>query len=111
MPVVIPAWNEQDCVGSVVTEVRGHAADVDVLVIDDGSSDATAAVTARAGAIVARLPYNPGVGGAMRLGYRYGLENGYDAMVQLDADGQHDPRHLDRLIAGLDHADLVVVVA
>jgi glycosyltransferase involved in cell wall biosynthesis len=109
--VVIAAWNEQDCVGSVVTEVRELAVDVDVLVVDDGSTDAIAAVTAQAGAIAARLPENPGVGEAMRLGYRHGLGSGNDVAAQLDADGQHNPRYRDRLIAAMHHADLVVVVA
>jgi glycosyltransferase involved in cell wall biosynthesis len=106
--IVIPAWNEAGSIGAVVTEVAGELPDVEVLVVDDGSTDQTAALAAAAGAAVARLPYNLGVGGAMRLGYRYGLRNGYDVVVQLDADGQHDPRYVPKLIDALDDADVVI---
>jgi glycosyltransferase involved in cell wall biosynthesis len=106
--IVIPAWNEQACIADVIREVRGELPGVGVLVVDDGSTDNTAAVAAEAGATVARLPYNLGVGGAMRLGYRYGHEHGYDVVVQVDADGQHDPRYVPKLIDALDEADFVI---
>lgn len=99
--VVIPAWNEAASIGDVVREVRGELPEVDVLVVDDGSTDATARVAAAAGATVARLPYNLGVGGARRLGYKYARERDYDVVVQLDADGQHDPRYVPKLIDAL----------
>ena len=73
--------------------------DVDLLVVDDGSADATARVAAAAGVPVCRLPYNLGVGGAMRAGYRYAVRHDYDVVVQIDADGQHDPRYLPALVA------------
>jgi glycosyltransferase involved in cell wall biosynthesis len=106
--IVIPAWNEEASIGTVVREVRGELPGVGVLVVDDGSTDQTSAVARAAGATVARLPYNLGVGGAMRLGYRYGLDQGYDAVIQLDADGQHDPRYVPKLVDALDDADLVI---
>lgn len=106
--IVIPAWNEQACIGDVVREVRGELPGVGVLVVDDGSTDRTSAVAVEAGATVARLPYNLGVGGAMRLGYRYGHEQGYDVVVKVDADGQHDPRYVPKLIDALDEADFVI---
>lgn len=106
--VVIPAWNEAGSIATVVREVRGELPGVDVLVVDDGSTDETAALARGAGATVVRLPYNLGVGGAMRAGYRYGLEHDYDVVVQIDADGQHDPRYVPKLIDALDVADLVV---
>jgi glycosyltransferase involved in cell wall biosynthesis len=106
--IVIPAWNEQACIADVIREVRGELPGVGVLVVDDGSTDHTAAVASGAGATVARLPYNLGVGGAMRLGYRYGYEQGYDVVVQVDADGQHDPRYVPKLIDALDEADFVI---
>ncbi len=106
--IVIPAWNEEGSIGNVVAELRAELPGVGVLVVDDGSGDQTSAVARAAGAVVARLPYNLGVGGAMRLGYRYALEHGYDAVIQLDADGQHDPRYLPKLVDLLDEADLVI---
>jgi glycosyltransferase involved in cell wall biosynthesis len=106
--IVIPAWNEAGCIADVIGEVRGELPGVGVLVVDDGSTDRTSAVAANAGATVAQLPYNLGVGGAMRLGYRYGLEHGYDVVVKVDADGQHDPRYVPKLVDALDEADFVI---
>jgi len=106
--IIVPAWNEAAAVGDVVTEIRGELPGVDVLVVDDGSADATSRVAAAAGARVARLPYNLGVGGALRTGYRYARDHGYDVAIQVDADGQHDPRYIPKLVDALDEADLVV---
>jgi glycosyltransferase involved in cell wall biosynthesis len=106
--VVIPAWNEQDSVAAVVADVTRLALGVDVLVVDDGSGDDTSEVAARAGAVVCRLPYNLGVGGAMRTGYRYALRHSYDVVVQVDGDGQHDASYIPALLDGLDRADVVV---
>jgi glycosyltransferase involved in cell wall biosynthesis len=106
--IVIPAWNEEACVADVVREVRGELPCVGVLVVDDGSKVRTWIVAREAGATVARLPYNLGVGGAMRLGYRYGYEHDYDVVIQVDADGQHDPRYIPKLVDALDDADFVI---
>jgi glycosyltransferase involved in cell wall biosynthesis len=106
--IVIPALNESGSIADVVREVRGELPTVDVLVVDDGSTDDTARLAAAAGAIVARLPYNLGVGGAMRLGYRYGHDHDYDVVIQVDADGQHDPRYVPKLVDALTEADLVI---
>jgi glycosyltransferase involved in cell wall biosynthesis len=106
--IVLPAFNEEASVGAVVSEVKRTLPDVHCLVVDDGSSDATAEVAKRAGAIVASLPFNMGVGGAMRLGFRYAVENGYENVVQIDADGQHDPANVTALLDALDRFDLVI---
>ncbi|MET8357549.1 glycosyltransferase family 2 protein [Micromonospora sp. NPDC005171] len=106
--IIIPALNESGSIAEVVGEVRGELPSVDVLVVDDGSTDRTAAVAAAAGAKVAKLPYNLGVGGAMRLGYRYARDNNYDVAIQIDADGQHDPRYVPKLVDLLDDNDLVI---
>ncbi|HEV2086754.1 MAG TPA: glycosyltransferase family 2 protein [Cryptosporangiaceae bacterium] len=106
--VVVPAWNEAGSIAEVVAEVRGELPAADVLVVDDGSTDATSAEARAAGAIVARLPYNLGVGGAMRLGYRYARDHGHTVAVQIDADGQHDPRYVAKLIDALTEADIVI---
>jgi glycosyltransferase involved in cell wall biosynthesis len=106
--VVIPAWNEAASVGGVVTRVRMTLPSADVVVVDDGSTDRTARVARLAGAWVVSLPYNLGVGGAMRTGYRLAEREGHDVVVQVDADGQHDPAELPQLLAGLRDADLVI---
>ncbi|CCH18500.1 MULTISPECIES: glycosyltransferase family 2 protein [Micromonospora] len=106
--IIIPALNESGSIADVVGEVRGELPGVDVLVVDDGSTDRTAAVAAAAGARVAKLPYNLGVGGAMRLGYRYARDHDYDVAIQIDADGQHDPRYVPKLVDLLDETDLVI---
>lgn len=106
--VVIPALNEQDSVAAVIREVQDALPDVTCLVVDDGSTDATADVARAAGAVVLSLPFNLGVGGAMRAGFRYAREHGFGVVVQVDADGQHDPRAVRELVARLEDADLVI---
>ena len=106
--VVVPAWNEEASVGAVVRSVKSVDPGFDVLVVDDGSGDRTSANAAASGAVVCRLPFNLGVGGAMRAGYRYALRHGYDVVVQVDADGQHDARYIPQLVAALEGADVVV---
>jgi glycosyltransferase involved in cell wall biosynthesis len=105
--VVLPALNEQDSVARVVHEIRAAQPNAAVLVVDDGSTDATASRAAAAGALVMRLPFNLGVGGAMRAGYRYAHERGFAAVVQVDADGQHDAAEIAHLLAIAD-ADVVI---
>jgi glycosyltransferase involved in cell wall biosynthesis len=106
--IVIPAWNESGSIATVVQEIRGELPEVDVLVVDDGSSDDTSELARGAGAMVARLAYNLGVGAAMRLGYRFARDHDYDYVVQCDADGQHDPRYVPKLIDALAEADVVI---
>jgi glycosyltransferase involved in cell wall biosynthesis len=106
--VVMPAFNEEASVGNVVREVFTKLPGISVLVVDDGSADATTRVARDAGALVATLPFNLGVGGAMRTGFRYALENDFDNVVQIDSDGQHDPANVPALLAQLDNADLVL---
>ena len=106
----MPAYNEQDSIAAAIAEVRATNPTVELLVVDDGSVDATALIAERSGVPVCRLPYNLGVGGAMRAGYRYAVRHDYDVVVQIDADGQHDPRYLPALVARLAEADLVIGV-
>ncbi len=107
--VVIPALDEQDTVATVVTDALATLG-ADVLVVDDGSTDATAALARAAGAAVLQHPFNLGVGAAIRSGLRHAASRGYSTMVQIDADGQHPPDQarllLDRLALG--DVDLVV---
>jgi glycosyltransferase involved in cell wall biosynthesis len=106
--IVVPALNEERSVGQVVTRTR--ALGYDVCVVDDGSTDATADQARAAGAVVLQVPLNLGVGGALRCGFRWALANGYDAAVQLDGDGQHDPHEVAALLTCMREtgADMVI---
>ena len=106
--IVMPALNEEEAVGDVVREVFDKLPGVSVLVVDDGSKDDTAAVARAAGATVLSLPYNLGVGGAMRAGFKYAMANGFENVVQVDSDGQHDPAGVPVLLETLAEVDLVL---
>jgi len=108
--VFIPAWNEADSVAAVIAGVRERLPEADVLVVDDGSTDATSARAREAGATVASLPFNQGLGAALQTGYLYALREGYDFCAHLDADGQHPPAEVARLLEEVraGRADLVI---
>lgn len=106
--VIVPAWNEETNVGHTVAEIRESLPEADLLVVDDGSSDRTAEVAREAGARVLVLPFNLGVGGAMRAGYAFAKRGGYDAAIQVDADGQHNPADIVRVLDGLETADIAI---
>ncbi len=98
---IVPAFNEVDAIAQTVASIHNAAPDFDVLVVDDGSSDGTAERASELGSAVLRMPFNLGIGGAMQGGYIYALEHGYDVAVQVDGDGQHDPRHIRDLLGQL----------
>jgi glycosyltransferase involved in cell wall biosynthesis len=108
--VFIPAWNEEGSIADVIAGVRQAMPEADVLVVDDGSTDATAARARAAGARVATLPFNQGLGAALQTGYLHALRNGYAYCAHLDADGQHPPSEVARLLADVteDRADLAI---
>ena len=108
MIVIVPALNEQETVAAVVVGIRALP-DVEVLVVDDGSSDHTMAVAQSAGAKVVQHPFNLGVGAALRTGFRFADSGAYDIAMQIDADGQHDPNEAAKLIEAVrSGADLAV---
>jgi glycosyltransferase involved in cell wall biosynthesis len=109
--IVVPAWNEEESVGLVVKEALAAVPNVRVVVVDDGSTDRTAEVARSAGATVLSVPFNLGVGGAMRTGFRYAVEEGFDVVVQVDADGQHDTREVGGLLDALGDEPAVVIGA
>lgn len=106
--VIVPAWNEEQNVGHTVHEILATDPEYDVVVVDDGSHDATAETARSAGATVLTLPFNMGVGGAMKTGFTYAQRHGYRRAVQVDADGQHNPADIARVVAGLEVADISI---
>lgn len=98
---IVPALNEAAAIAATVEEIRHCAPEFDVLVVDDGSTDATAARAVLAGAKVLRMPFNLGIGGAVQAGYVYAEEHDYEVAVQVDGDGQHDASHIPELLAHL----------
>jgi hypothetical protein len=108
---VVPAYNEAHTVANVIRALHRQAPEFDVVVIDDGSTDATAACAEGAGARVLRLPFNLGIGGAVQAGFTYALERGYDYMVQVDGDGQHDPGEISTLQTAMAHSPKVDMIS
>ncbi|MBN2307778.1 MAG: glycosyltransferase family 2 protein, partial [Candidatus Hydrogenedentes bacterium] len=102
--ILLPAHNEAGHIEKVIAAVRDVCGDAPIAVVDDGSKDATAARARAAGAVVLPLPFNMGYGVALQTGYKYALHHGFEYLVQLDSDGQHEPtgipRLLDRVRAG-----------
>ncbi|WP_211746857.1 glycosyltransferase family 2 protein [Paenibacillus sp. Marseille-Q4541] len=108
--VIVPAYNEAEGIGQVIRQIRQDAPYVDVLVINDGSNDDTGRIACAAGASVIDLTCNLGIGGAVQTGYRYAAEHHYDYAVQIDGDGQHNPRDLNQLMDAMleTGADMVI---
>lgn len=107
--IFIPAWNEQDSVAGVIGDVRAHFPEADILVIDDGSTDATGQVARNAGVMVASLAFNAGIGVAVQTGYAFAQRRGYRLCGRLDGDGQHRAEELGPLLdAVCDDVDLVI---
>ncbi len=106
--VVVPAFNEMETVGEVVRQVKQLG--LAVVVVDDGSTDGTAAAARSADAFVLELPFNLGVGGALRAGFRWAVDNGYEIAVQCDADGQHSPAEIPRMVEHAIANDLHLLV-
>ncbi len=108
--IIVPAFNEEEAVGGVVREVHGVMPNVPVLVIDDCSADGTAAAARFAGAEVLSLPYHLGLGGGVQAGYRLAFELGYDYVIRLDGDGQHDPADIPKIFDALKTSNCQMVI-
>ncbi|SDH48432.1 glycosyltransferase family 2 protein [Microbacterium pygmaeum] len=106
--VIVPAWNEAANVGTTIREILACDEPYDVVVVDDGSTDQTGAQARAAGARVLPLAFNIGVGGAMRTGFTYAQRHGYQYAIQVDADGQHNPEDIARVLDGLATADISI---
>jgi glycosyltransferase involved in cell wall biosynthesis len=107
---VIPALNEEETIAGVLDELRKFAPEIVPLVVDDGSTDATAEIARLHGARVASLPMNLGIGGAVQTGFILAAREQFDALVQVDADGQHDPRELAKILGPLRAGEANVVI-
>lgn len=108
--VIIPAYNEEGSVGKVVEDIKTHFPQVDSLVVNDGSTDLTSLKARTSGAIVLDLPFNLGIGGAMQAGYKYAFEKGYEIAIQVDGDGQHDPKEIPKLLQALEEKEVDMVI-
>ncbi len=108
--IIIPAYNEEGSVGKVIEGIKSHLARADIVIVNDGSKDLTAEKARGHEATVLDLPFNLGIGGAMQAGYKYAFERGYDIAIQVDGDGQHDPREIPKLLQALNEkkADMVI---
>ena len=107
---IVPAYNEAGAIADTVSEIHRQAPGFDVVVVDDGSTDGTGDIARRTGARVLQLPFNVGIGGAVQAGYVFAAENDYEVAVQVDGDGQHDPRCLQVMVDHLrSHPELNMV--
>lgn len=108
--ILIPAFNEEEAIGRVIREVHEVQPGVPVLVADDCSRDATASEALVAGAKVISLPCHLGLGGCVQAGYKLAFEMGYESVVRIDGDGQHDPRDIQRLLDRLESSGAEMVI-
>ena len=108
--IIIPAYNEEGSISNVVQELKSIVPQYDYLVINDGSKDMTARICKEKEYNLLDLPVNLGLSGAFQSGMRYAHENGYDAVIQIDGDGQHDPRFIEKMMREVedDTCDLVI---
>ncbi|HXG33034.1 MAG TPA: glycosyltransferase family 2 protein [Bryobacteraceae bacterium] len=108
--IIVPAFNEEAAIGQVVREIRETAPGVPVVVIDDCSTDGTPRIARQAGAAVLSLPHHLGLGGAVQAGYKLAYELGYQYVIRVDGDGQHDPRDIPRLYETLRSSGRQMVI-
>ena len=109
--IIIPALNEEATIGAVLDTIHAENPGYDTLVVDDGSTDRTAAIVeARGDTILVRMPFNVGIGGAMQTGYKYAQRHGYDIAIQCDADGQHPANEIQRLVEKMREGNLDLVI-
>jgi glycosyltransferase involved in cell wall biosynthesis len=108
--ILIPAYNEQGAIGGVVSEVHAVMPGVQVLVVDDCSTDDTVPMARAAGARVLPLPHHLGLGGAVQAGYKLAYELGFDYVIRVDGDGQHDPRDIPKILEALERERCEMVI-
>ena len=108
--ILIPAFNEVGAIAGVIQEVRGVVPEAPILVVDDASTDGTDRSARSAGADVLRLPYHLGLGGGVQAGYKLAYELGYEYVIRVDGDGQHDPKYIPDLLKTLRETGCHMVI-
>lgn len=108
--IIIPAYNESDNIEKTISEIQKNASEFDYVIINDCSADNTKEICEKNHFNLVNLPINLGIGGAVQTGYRYGWKNGYDVAVQVDGDGQHDPKFLKIMADYLEEYNLDMVI-
>jgi glycosyltransferase involved in cell wall biosynthesis len=108
--VLVPAFNEEAAIGAVIREIRETVPGIPVLVVDDCSGDSTVKAAREAGADVMSLPHHLGLGGVVQAGYRLAYELGYDYVIRIDGDGQHDPRYIPKIFEALRSCNCEMVI-
>lgn len=108
--IIVPAFNEAECIAYVIDNIRAHAPWADIAVVNDGSHDATPDIARSKGVVVLNLPYNLGIGGAVQTGYKFAARMGYEIAVQVDGDGQHPATEIERLVVTLMNTDASMVI-
>ncbi len=107
---IIPAYNEETNIANIINEIREHHPEIDIVVIDDGSTDKTPELARRMNVTVISHPFNLRIGGAVQTGFKFAEREGYDIAIQIDADGQHNPSFVSQIIEPLveDKADISI---
>ncbi|GAB4415724.1 MAG: glycosyltransferase family 2 protein [Thermodesulfovibrionales bacterium] len=108
--IVIPAYNEEAVIGEVLDGIRRIEPDMDILVVNDGSTDRTSEIAALSGVKVINIPYNIGYGGAIQTGFRFAVDYNYDYVITMDGDGQHDPESIKSLVRTMEREEADVVI-
>ena len=108
--IIIPALNEEESIARVIASVRQEIPQADVLVVNDGSSDATGTRAEEAGAMVLHMPYNVGIGASVQAGFQFADQQGYEIVVRNDGDGQHDAAEITRMLAVLEAGEVDIVI-
>jgi len=108
--IIVPAFNEENNIGTTIKEIQNCRINFDILIIDDGSTDATVEVARSNNVSVVSLPFNLGIGGAVQTGFKFALRNGYEYAIQVDADGQHIPSEIEKLLKPLNEEKFDVVI-
>jgi hypothetical protein len=107
--IIIPAFNEAETIGEVITSVKKVKNSLDIVVVNDGSTDNTKLEVEKKGVPVLNLPFNLGIGGSVQAGLKYAKENSYDIAIQIDADGQHNPKDIQKLLAAFNSKTDIVI--